>query len=42
MTLRENCDVMLKMYRRTGFDCEYLLNANCEFFHDSQSFNTQS
>ena len=30
------------VYRRTGFDCEYLLNANCEFFHDSQSFNTQS
>ena len=30
------------MYRRTGFDCEYLLNANCEFFYDSQSFNTQS
>ena len=24
------------MYRRTGFDCEYLLNANCEFFYDSQ------
>ena len=26
-------------YRRTGFDCECLLNANCEFFYDSQSFN---
>ena len=26
-------------YRRTGFDCKYLLNANCEFFYDSQSFD---
>ena len=26
-------------YRRTGFDCEYLLNTNCEFFYDSQSFD---
>ena len=30
------------LYRRTGFDCEYRLNANCEFFYDSQSFNMQS
>ena len=22
-------------YHRTGFDCEYLLNANCEFFYNS-------
>ena len=27
------------IYRRTGFDCEYLLNVNCEFFYDSQSFD---
>ena len=27
--------------RRTGFDCEYLLNAKCEFFQDSQSIETQ-
>ena len=24
-------------YRRSGFDCEILLIANCEFFHNSQS-----
>ena len=23
----------------TGFDCEYQLNANCEFFYNSQSFD---
>ena len=25
---------------RTGFDCEYLLNAKCEVFYDSQSNNS--
>ena len=29
------------VYRRTGFDCKYLLNAKCELFYDStkQSVN---
>ena len=28
-------------YRRPGFDCEVLLIANCEFFHNSQSKESQ-
>ena len=28
-------------YRRSGFDCEILLTANCEFFHNSQSKESQ-
>ena len=27
------------VYGRTGFDCEYLVKANCEFFYGSQSFD---
>ena len=34
----EVCIYTTTVYRRTGFDCEYLLNANCAFFQDSQSF----
>ena len=29
------------MYRRSDFDCEILLIANCEFFHNSQSKESQ-
>ena len=29
------------MYRGSGFDCEILLIANCEFFHNSQSKESQ-
>ena len=29
-------------YRRSGFNCEYLLNTNCEVFMGSQSFHLQS
>ena len=29
------------VYRRSGFDCEILLIANCEFFHNSQSKESQ-
>ena len=29
------------LYRRSGFDCEILLIANCEFFHNSQSKELQ-
>ena len=29
------------IYRRSGFDCEILLIANCEFFHNSQSKESQ-
>ena len=28
-------------YRRSGFDCEILLIENCEFFHNSQSKESQ-
>jgi ankyrin repeat protein len=28
-------------YRRLGFNCEYLLNANCEVFKSSQSIDSQ-
>ena len=28
-------------YSRSGFDCEILLIANCEFFHNSQSKESQ-
>ena len=28
-------------YRRSDFDCEILLIANCEFFHNSQSKESQ-
>ena len=30
-----------KSYRRSSFDCEILLIANCEFFHNSQSKELQ-
>ena len=30
------------MYRRSGFNCEYLLNANCEFFYVSQLLDSQT
>ena len=29
------------VYRRSGFDCEILLIANCEFLHNSQSKESQ-
>ena len=29
------------LYCRSGFDCEILLIANCEFFHNSQSKESQ-
>ena len=29
------------IYSRLGFDCEILLIANCEFFHNSQSKESQ-
>ena len=29
------------MYRRSGFNCEILLNANCEFFKSSQLIDSQ-
>ena len=29
------------IYRRPGFDCEILLIANCEFFYNSQSKESQ-
>ena len=32
---------MHRLYRRSGFDCEILLIANCEFFHNSQSKESQ-
>ena len=28
-------------YRRSGFNCEILLNANCEFFKSSQLIDSQ-
>ena len=31
----------LKFYRRSGFNCEYLLNANCKVFKSSQSIDSQ-
>ena len=31
----------LNMYRRTGFNCENLIIANCEFFYSSQTFDSQ-
>ena len=30
------------IYRRSGFNCEYLLNANCEFFYVSQLIDSQT
>ena len=30
-----------RVYRRPGFDCEILLIANCEFFYNSQSKESQ-
>ena len=29
------------IYRRSGFNCEYLLNANCEDFKTSQLIDSQ-
>ena len=29
-------------YRRSGFNCEYLLIANCEFFYVSQLIDSQT
>ena len=37
----EKLEVLLWKYRRSGFDCEILLIANCEFFHNSQSKESQ-
>ena len=37
--LIESTDSMI--YRRSGFDCEILLIANCEFFLNSQSKESQ-
>ena len=31
----------LEWYRRTGFKCEYLLIANCEFFKTLQLIDSQ-
>ena len=31
-----------EVYRRSGFNCEYLLNANCEFFYVSQLLDSQT
>ena len=31
-----------EMYHRSGFNCEYLLNANCEFFYVSQLIDSQT
>ena len=30
------------IYRRTGFNCENLIIANCEFFQSSQTFDSQT
>ena len=35
-----NCES--PMYRRTGFNCENLIIANCEFFLSSQTFDSQT
>ena len=37
--LIQECKFVL--YRRSGFNCEILLNANCEFFKSSQLINSQ-
>ena len=29
-------------YRRSGFNCEYLLNTNCEFFYVAQLIDSQT
>ena len=34
-------DTLSTEYRRLGFDCEILLIANCEFFHNFQSKELQ-
>ena len=31
-----------KRYRRTGFNCDNLIIANCEFFYSSQTFDSQT
>ena len=31
-----------KLYRRSGFNCEYLLIANYEFFYVSQLIDSQT
>ena len=36
--ISEDC---ISIYRRSGFDCEILLIAKCEFFHNSQSKESQ-
>ena len=33
--------VHMMIYRRSGFNCEYLLNANCEDFKTSQLIDSQ-
>ena len=33
--------ISLSTYRRSGFNCEYLLNANCDVFKSSQSIDSQ-
>ena len=35
------CSCCFIIYRRSDFDCEILLIANCEFFHNSQSKESQ-
>ena len=35
-------NTVLYVYRRSGFDCEVLMIANCEFFWSSQSKESQS
>ena len=35
------CSKDFACYRRSSFDCEILLIANCEFFHNSQSKESQ-
>ena len=36
-----HCVHYLCIYRRSGFNCEYLLNANCEDFKTSQLIDSQ-
>ena len=36
------CESKVRCYCRSGFNCEYLLNANCEFFYVSQLIDSQT
>ena len=40
-SLHEILGLLVATYLRSGFDCEILLIANCEFFHNSQSKESQ-